>query len=132
MANYTCIFLVYQKSKRYLSKDILTSEYKLTLFCSMSVSIIFENNSQCIKVKSLSHVQLFATPWAVAYQIPPSMRFSRQEYWSGLHFLLQRIFPTQRSNPGLPHCKRTLYCLSHQGSKKYIYNECLSVVKHEF
>ena len=37
-----------------------------------------------VKVKSLSHVQLFATPWTVAYQAPPSMGFSRQEYWSGL------------------------------------------------
>ena len=36
------------------------------------------------KVKSLSRVQLFATPWTVAYQAPPSMGFSRQEYWSGL------------------------------------------------
>ena len=38
------------------------------------------------KVKLLSHVQLFATPWTVAYQAPPSMGFSRQEYWSGLLF----------------------------------------------
>ena len=36
------------------------------------------------EVKSLSHVQLFATPWTVAYQAPPSMGFSRQEYWSGV------------------------------------------------
>ena len=36
-----------------------------------------------VKVKSLSHVQLFATPWTVACQAPLSMRFSRQEYWSG-------------------------------------------------
>ena len=35
-------------------------------------------------VKSFSHVWLFATPWTVAYQAPPSMGFSRQEYWSGL------------------------------------------------
>ena len=34
----------------------------------------------------------------------------------GCHFLLQGIFPTQGSNPGLPHCRQTLYCLSHQGS----------------
>ena len=33
------------------------------------------------------------------------------------HFLLQGIFPTQGSNPGLPHCRQTLYCLSHQGSR---------------
>ena len=39
-----------------------------------------------MKVKSLSRVQLFATPWTVAHQAPPSMEFSRQEYWSGLPF----------------------------------------------
>ena len=38
------------------------------------------------KVKSLSRVRLFATPWSVAYQASPSMGFSRQEYWSGLPF----------------------------------------------
>ena len=32
----------------------------------------------------VSHVRLLATPWTVAYQAPPSMGFSRQEYWSGL------------------------------------------------
>ena len=37
-----------------------------------------------VKVKSLSHVWLFATPWTAAYQAPPSMEFSRQEYWSGV------------------------------------------------
>ena len=36
------------------------------------------------KVKSLSCVRLFATPWTAAYQAPPSVGFSRQEYWSGL------------------------------------------------
>ena len=39
-----------------------------------------------VKVKSLSRVGLFATPWTVAQQAPPSMGFSRQEYWSGLLF----------------------------------------------
>ena len=39
-----------------------------------------------VKVKSLSHVRLFATPWTVAHQAPPSMEFSRQEYWSRLPF----------------------------------------------
>ena len=37
-----------------------------------------------VKVKSLSRVRLFATPWTVAHQAPPSMGFSRQEYWSGV------------------------------------------------
>ena len=37
-----------------------------------------------VKVKSLSHVRLLATPWTAAYQAPPPMGFSRQEYWSGV------------------------------------------------
>jgi len=37
-----------------------------------------------VKVKSLSRVRLLATPWTTAHQAPPSMGFSRQEYWSGL------------------------------------------------
>ena len=37
-----------------------------------------------VKVKSLSHVQLFVTPWTAAYQAPPSTGFPRQEYWSGV------------------------------------------------
>ena len=39
-----------------------------------------------IQWKLLSHVQLFKTPWTVAYQAPPSMGFSKKEYWSGLPF----------------------------------------------
>ena len=49
------------------------------------VAISFSNAWKWkVKVKSLSHVQLLATPWTVAYQAPPSMGFSRQEYWSGV------------------------------------------------
>ena len=39
---------------------------------------------EVVKVKLLSGVRLFATPWTVAYQAPQSMEFSRQEYWSGV------------------------------------------------
>ena len=46
-------------------------------------------------VKLLNSIQLFATQLTVACQTPLSMGFSRQEYWSGLPFLLQGIFPTQ-------------------------------------
>ena len=38
----------------------------------------------------------------------------------GCHTLLQGIFPTQRSNPGLPHCRQILYCMSHQGSLRIL------------
>ena len=37
-----------------------------------------------MKAKSLSRVRLLVTPWTVAHQVPPSMGFSRQEYWSGV------------------------------------------------
>ena len=53
----------------------------LTFDLNMNIFIMAK-----VKVKSLSCVRLFATPWTVAYQAPPSMEFSRQEYWSGLTF----------------------------------------------
>ena len=49
------------------------------------VAISFSNAWKWkVKVKVLSRVQLLATPWTAAYQAPPSMGFSRQEYWSGM------------------------------------------------
>ena len=60
--------------------------------------------------KSLSHVWLFATPWAIQ-----SMEFSRPEYWAAFPFS-RGIFPTQGLNPGLLHCRRILYQLSYQRS----------------
>ena len=53
-----------------------------------------------VKVKSLSRVGLFATPWTVAYQAPPSMGFSRQECWSGLPFLSPGDLPDPGIEPG--------------------------------
>ena len=50
--------------------------------------------------KSLSHVQLFATPWIVAHQAPGSMGFSRHEYWSGLPF------PSPRDRAGARKVQR--------------------------
>ena len=55
-------------------------------------------------------------PRIVAHQAPLPMEFPRQEYWRGLHFLLQGIFPTQGLNPGLLPCRQILYHLSHQKS----------------
>ena len=55
-----------------------------------------------VKVKSLSHVRLFATPWPVAHQAPVSMRFSRQEYWSGLPFPSPGDLPNPRIKPRSP------------------------------
>ena len=55
-----------------------------------------------VKVKSLSQVQLFGTPWTIAYQAPPSLGFSRQEYWSGLPFPSPRDLPNPGIQPGPP------------------------------
>ena len=52
-----------------------------------------------------------AIPWTVAGQALLPMEFSRQEYWNE-----QGIFPIQRSNPGLLHCRQILYHLNLQGS----------------
>ena len=53
-----------------------------------------------VKMKSLTHVQL-ATPWAIAYQAPPSMELSRQEYWSWLPFPSPEDLPDQGIKPGV-------------------------------
>ena len=100
-------------------------------------------------MKSLSHVRLFATPWTAAYQAPPPMGLVHAKSLQscltlcdpmdynppassvpgdspskntrvGCHSLLQGIFPTQGSNPSLPHYRQILYCLSHQGSHSLI------------
>ena len=66
------------------------------------VAISFSNAwNWKVKVKSLSHVRLFSTPWTAAYQVPPSMGFSRQEYWSGLP-LPSLILPLK--GPQLVNC----------------------------
>ena len=59
-----------------------------------------------------SHVQLFGFLWTISHQTPLPMGLSKQEYWSGLTCNL-RIEP---ESPGLLHCRRILYLLSHQGS----------------
>ena len=76
------------------------------------------------KWKSLSPVWLFSTPWTTQ-----SMELSRPEYWSGYLSLLQEIFPTQRSNPGLPHCREILYQLSPRGSP--VVADILIKIDHE-
>ena len=55
-----------------------------------------------VKVKSFSHVWLFATPWTVSHQAPLSMGFSRQEYWSGLPFLSPGDLPDPGMEPMSP------------------------------
>ena len=72
-----------------------SSEY---YFCAQRIDILLSLVLfTCVCVKLLSRVQLFATPWTVVHQVPLSMGFSRQEYWSGLPF----PSPGDLPNPGI-------------------------------
>ena len=64
--------------------------------------LIFRKDKGEKKVKLPSHVWLFATPWTVALQAPPSMGFSRQEYWSGLPFPSPGDLPKPGIEPRSP------------------------------
>ena len=55
-----------------------------------------------VKLKLVHHVRLFATPWTVAYQASPSIRFSRQEYWSRLPFPSPGDLPDPGIEPRSP------------------------------
>ena len=93
--------------------------------CGMNffVFILFGFHSSswlCVR-QLLSRVQLFAVLWTVACQAPLSMKFSRQEYWSGLSFPSPEDLPDQGSNLGLQHCKQMLYCLSYQRSPSWLF-----------
>ena len=69
-----------------------------------------------VKWKSLSRIWLFATPWTIY----SSWNSPGQNTGVGCCSLLQGIFPTQGSNPGLLHCRRILHQLSHKGSPRIL------------
>ena len=78
-----------------------------------------------VKVKSLSRVQLFVTPWTVAYQALPSMGFSRQEYWSGLPFPSPADLPNPGIEPRSP-ALQTDALPSEPPGKHFVQREALS------
>ena len=71
-------------------------------FCVLFLCLAVFKESERKKVKSCSRVWLFVTPWTVAYQAPPSIRFSRQEYWSGLPFPSPGNLPDPEIEPRSP------------------------------
>ena len=80
------------------------------------VAISFSNAWKWkMKVKSFSRVRLFTTPWTAAYQAPPSMGFSRQEYWSGVPLSSPRLFSTvlQLLFPSIPFISVCAHRLAH-------------------
>ena len=85
----------------------LTIVIDLNIICW--IVSLFESESESEVVSNS------ATPWTVACQAPLSMGFSRQEYWSGLPSPSPGDLPYPGIDPGLPHCRQTLYPLSHQG-----------------
>ena len=87
---------------------VLEKTLKSPLDCK-EIKVLKEISPECsleglmkVKVKSLSHIRLFATPWTVAYQASPSMGFSRQEYWSGLPCPSPGDLPDPGIEPGSP------------------------------
>ena len=74
-----------------------------------------------VKVKLLHRVLLFATPWTVAYQAPPSMVFSRQEYWSGLPFPSPGDLPNPGIEPGSPALRADALPSEPPGKTRYMY-----------
>ena len=76
-------------------------------------------------MKLLSHVQLFATPWAVACQAPPSMGFSSQGYWGGLPFPSPGDLPNSGIEPMAPATSPVLqedYFTAEPPGKPYLFN----------
>ena len=70
----------------------------------------------CLLLSCFICVQLIASLWTVAARVLCQWNYPGKNIGVGCHTLLQGIFPIQGSNPGLPHCRQILYCLSHQGS----------------
>ena len=75
------------------------------------VAISFSNAWKWrVKVKSISRVRLLATPWTAAYQAPPSMGFSMQEYWSGVPLPSPDIYPGSKENQVVNWVSSQIFC----------------------
>ena len=75
---------------------------KRFLWVALKKTALFQLVVVKVKVKSLSHVRLFATLWTVAHQAPPSIGFSRQEHWNELPFPSPRDLPDPGIEPRSP------------------------------
>ena len=81
-------------------------------------ALLWQKVKKGSEVKSLSRVRLFATPWTVAHQAPPSMEFTRQEYWSGLPFPSPGDLPNPGMEPRSPTLQADALTSEPQGTKK--------------
>ena len=83
-----------------------------------------------VVLKSLTHAQLFATPWTVANQHPLSMGFPGKSTRAGCHFLLQRILPTQGSKLRLLRC--ILYHWTTREARRFHHSTFKLLTKNSF
>ena len=90
-----------RSGKTFLLFTIVSSKCYLKMYV-VGVGLVRPTLSERKKVKLLSRVRLFATPWTVAYQGPLSMGFSRQEYWRGLPFPSPGDLPDPGIEPRSP------------------------------
>ena len=97
-------------------KSAIHSHVLSSRLASPNVWPVTASQYPCSKfvVSRFSRVKLFATPWTVAHQVPLSMEFSRQEYWSGLPFPSPGDLPKPGTEQCLLHCRQILYHLSHR------------------
>ena len=85
-------------------------------FSNNSNAIILATTPVCVRVSLLSRIRLFVTPWTVARQAPLTMKFSRQEYWSGLPCPPPGDLPNPGIEPGSLTLQANSGGLNHQGS----------------
>ena len=81
-----------------------------------------------MNVKSLSRVRLFASPWTVVYQAPPSMGFSRQEFWSGLPFPSPGDLPYPGIEPRSPALQADALTTEPPGKPQSHYEKSLHTI----
>ena len=96
----------------WLMRTLVSPKRRPMLNVCTGLSLPFSSSDGIVKWSEVKVAQSCIT-------LCDSMKFSRPEYWSGSLSLLQGIFPTQGLNPGLLHCRRILYQLSHKGSPWY-------------
>ena len=109
---------------KYRCQQIIHQSSRETgIISTFSIEVFTDNALLKVKVKSLSCVPLFVTPWTVAYHARPSMGFSRQESWSGLSLPSPEDLPDTGIEPGspalqadalLPELPGKLYYMFHQ------------------
>ena len=94
----------YGRHVKHMQHDTQRQTKQLRLMCHLreGKGVMGLRLHRKVKVKSLSRVRLFATPWTIAYQAPPSMGFSRQECWSGLPFPSPGDLPDPGNEPRSP------------------------------